>query len=184
MRTRLSLAASRLAGTLYGREWRILEAKRIAHDGLTDGAEIERFAKYWVDLEHEVELRLGNGEWTAWGWRQGDTTPVKIPIELFERSDVQIDRERCTISCAVCAFDTVTVDAAMEGIPAVDRPQRIGAIGIIKPAFDAWVASLPEPPTQKQAKTFAKDRNFVEARVLDLWKLLPKRTRGRPPKAK
>ena len=122
--TRLNLAASRLAGTLFGREWHILEAKRIAQGGLIDPAEIERFAEYYVDLLHEVGLRLGNGEWTAWGWRQGGTEPFEIPVELFERHDVEISPERNTIRCAVCAFGYVTVDVSMEGIPSVDKRTR------------------------------------------------------------
>jgi hypothetical protein len=189
-RTRLNSAASSLASDLYGRdrEWRILNAKRIAHevgalvgrpaDGLTDRAEIERFVEYYGDLLHEVRLRLGNGEWTAWGWRQDDTTPVKIAIELFQRDDVEINPERNTISCAVCNFDNVTVDVAMEGIPAVGQRKNVSEKEI-NDEFAAWAKSRDEYPDKEEADEWAKKKGYSTTIVRPLHAASNPRGRGR-----
>jgi hypothetical protein len=185
MRTRLSLAASSLASDLFGRPWRILDAKMIAQGvqgGLVDQDERERWSEFYAELQGEVLLRLRSGEWRAWGWRQGDTTPAEIPIELFERDDVAIDSERGAISCAVCAFDNVTLDMSMTGIPSVTPAKTIKAAGVIGPAFKKWTDTLPERPTRRQAIQFAKDGNFLQAEVLRLYDAGPKRERGRPAK--
>jgi hypothetical protein len=109
-RIKLQRAASRLGSDLWGAPWRRLHSKVVVEGKLTDPAERERWAAFYVALQDEVLGRLRSSEWVAWGCWQAGARPAEIPRELWERDDVELDLLQNRVDWAAGNFiDQLTV---------------------------------------------------------------------------
>jgi hypothetical protein len=172
-RVRLSRAASSLASDLFDRSWRILHAKRITQGGLTDEAEKEAWVEYYVDLQYRVLDRLGSGAWKCWGCWQGSAAPAAVPLELWQRSDVDLNLLDANVSWAGGWIDELTVE-----VTEVKRPKARRALTPAKrKEYRAWKLTLPGLPTLRMAEKWDPDHGRK------LWEDDPeKRPVGRPRK--
>ena len=98
-RVKLSAAARECAGA-DGDLWHALILK-FKYGSPPTEADRERFAEIDIAIHKQVQQCLEGGEWEAWGWLPGDTKPVRIPVSLFERDDVDIDCTRNILSCTL-----------------------------------------------------------------------------------
>ena len=121
-RTRLSLAASSLASSLFGRPWRILNAKWIAQGGLVDQDERDQWSVFYVELQDEALNRLRSGEWRACRgcWRGAARSSV-VPIALWSRRDVALNLWRDKVSWAGGWYDELSVEVAKAKPPKARR---------------------------------------------------------------
>ena len=182
-RIRLSAAASTLASRLYGRPWRILNAKLIAQDGLIDQDEREQWNEFYAALWEEVLLRLRNGEWRACrGCWRGAPRTAAVPIELWARRDAAPNLWRDKVSWAGGWIDELTLEVAEPKRAKARRASTEPTSGQ-NAAYDAFAAAqLPALVTRNAAIEFAESQGWPGGIGRKLWNDREKQPSGRPEK--